>query len=69
MTLQEQILNERIFVTPFEASKMIGVSRSYVYRLIQDRRLQGTKELPIRITTRSLKDYLREVVHGLHSDA
>lgn len=66
MTLHEQILNERIFVSPFEASKMIGVSRSYVYRLVKHQRLQGTRELPVRITTRSLKDYLQEVVHGMN---
>ncbi|SMP82037.1 DNA binding domain-containing protein, excisionase family [Desulfonatronum zhilinae] len=59
-SLQQQVLNERIFITPFEASKMLRVSISYVYRLVQDRRLQGTRELPIRITTASFKAFLEE---------
>ena len=58
--LQRQILAERIFITPFEAATMLKVSQSYVYRLVQDRRLQGTKEPPVRITTSSFKLFLEE---------
>ena len=58
--LQQQILNERIFLSVSEASKMLRVSQSYIYRLVQDRRLQGTKEPPVRITTSSFKLFLEE---------
>ena len=62
MTLQERILNERIFVSPWEASEMLGCSKRYVYRLIEKRRLHGTAEKPIRITTASMKSHLNELL-------
>jgi len=71
MTLQEQMLNERIFVSPWEASQMLGVSKRYVYKLVQERRLHGTVEKPVRITTASMKRHLdnllvSETVHGVN---
>ncbi len=62
MTLQEQMLNERIFVSPWEVSQMLGVSRQHVYNLVNKERLAGTRERPVRITTKSLRRYIETCV-------
>ncbi len=57
-----RILEERIFLTPMEVSLLLGVSRSYVYRLVQEQRLLSTTVKPVRIPTDSFKAYLTEIV-------
>lgn len=59
-----RILEERIFLTPMEVSLLLGVSRSYVYRLVQERRLDATKVKPVRILTGSFKTYLSEITQS-----
>jgi predicted DNA-binding transcriptional regulator AlpA len=54
------ILDEQTLISPLEASKMFGVSRQYIYRLIKMERLACTTEQPVRITMNSLKRYLRK---------
>jgi hypothetical protein len=59
MNSYPRILDEQTLITPLEASKVIGVSRQYIYMLIKAQRLNCTVEQPMRITTNSLKRYLR----------
>ena len=56
-----RILEEKIFLSTQEAEMILGVSKSHVYNLIKEKRLAATKERPLRIPTRSMKEYIRKI--------
>lgn len=56
-----KILEGRIFLSPLEARLILNVSKSYVYRLISEKRLKATAERPVRIYTESMEAHLRSL--------